>query len=240
MLRDGTTMKIAIISDIHSNLPALQRALEEIDTLGVNEILCLGDVVGYGANPNECISLVQKRCAGILQGNHDAAAVDLSVASFFTTHARVAAEWTHRHLSREGTAFLKELPLTTERNGLFFVHASPLEPSEWNYVLDIGEVRRALEAFPGEVCFIGHSHIPGVFSYRGAEEEVRRGERYIINVGSVGQPRDGDPRLSFGIFDIAEWRYDNYRVEYDVEQARKNILEVGLPRILGDRLRSGL
>lgn len=233
-------MKIAVISDIHSNLPALERTFEEIDNLGAEQILCLGDVVGYGAHPNECVALVKERCAAILQGNHDSAAVDLAAAAFFTTHARVAAEWTHRHLSKTSLEFLKDLPLSSRRGELLFVHASPLEPAEWNYVLDIGEVRRALEAFEETICFIGHSHIPGVFSHHGAEEHVRRGERYIINVGSVGQPRDGDPRLSFGLFDTEAWVYTNVRVEYDVEGARKSILEVGLPRILGDRLRSGL
>ena len=233
-------MKLAVFSDIHSNLPALTRALEVSESLGVDEIVCLGDVVGYGAHPNECIALVRERCAVTLLGNHDAAAIDLSVAAFFTTHARVAAEWTNRHLNAEGVAFLKQLPLSAERDELLFVHASPLEPAEWNYVLDIGEVRRALDAFSGPVCFIGHSHIPGIFSQQGAEDGVRRGERFIINVGSVGQPRDGDPRLSFGVFDTQEWRYTNHRVEYDVETARKAILEVGLPRMLAERLRSGL
>lgn len=233
-------MKIAIISDIHANLPALRRALEEIATLAVEETICLGDIVGYGAQPNECVDLVRKSCSVALQGNHDAAAVDLSVASFFTTHARLAAEWTHRHLTKDSGLYLKNLPLSIQRNDLLFVHSSPLQPGEWNYVLDIGEVRAALNAFTGAVCFIGHSHIPGVFSQKGIEDRIHKGVRYIINVGSIGQPRDGDPRLSFGVFDTSAWRYENVRVEYDVEEARKNIVEVGLPKILGDRLRAGL
>jgi diadenosine tetraphosphatase ApaH/serine/threonine PP2A family protein phosphatase len=233
-------MRIALISDIHANLPALERALEEIVTLEVEETICLGDIVGYGAQPNECVDLVRKGCSVVLQGNHDAAAVDLSVASFFTTHARIAAEWTHRHLTKERASFLRDLPLSIQREDLLFVHSSPLQPAEWNYVLDIGEVRSALSAFAGMVCFIGHSHIPGIFSQKGIEDHIQKGVRYIINVGSVGQPRDGDPRLSFGVFDTEAWEYENFRVEYDVEEARKKIIEVGLPKILGDRLRAGL
>jgi diadenosine tetraphosphatase ApaH/serine/threonine PP2A family protein phosphatase len=233
-------MTIAIISDIHGNLAALNRAMEEIDRLAPEEIICLGDIVGYGAHPNECIDIVRRRCSVVLRGNHDAAAVDLSVAAFFTTHARIAAEWTHRHLEGSHQAWLEGLPLSARRGKLLFVHASPLDPEEWNYVLDLGEVRRALGAFSEAVCFIGHSHVPGVFSAQGLEVAVKREERYIINVGSVGQPRDGDSRLSFGMFDSERWHYDNIRLEYDVEQARRSILEVGLPRILGDRLRAGL
>jgi len=233
-------MKLAIISDIHSNLPALQRAFREIDDRGADEIICLGDVVGYGAHPNECLELLKKRCSVILKGNHDAAAVDLSVAAFFTSQARIAAQWTHRHLTPESIAILKDLPLSAQRGDLSFVHASPVDPEEWNYILDIGEVRRALEAFTGTICFVGHSHIPGIFSQHGLTEEVQRGERYVINVGSVGQPRDGDPRLSFGMFDSTAWVYENVRADYDVDAARESIIEVGLPRMLGERLRSGL
>jgi len=233
-------MRLAIISDIHSNLPALQKAIEEIDRRGVDEIFCLGDVVGYGAHPNECLELVKQRCSVVLKGNHDAAAVDLSVAAFFTNHARVAAQWTNRHLSAENKAILKDLPLLAQRGELVFVHASPVDPEEWNYVLDIGEVRRALEAFTGTICFIGHSHIPGVFSHHGLADRIQKGERYVINVGSVGQPRDGDPRLSFGIFDSTAWVYENVRADYDVDLARESIIKVGLPRMLGERLRSGL
>jgi predicted phosphodiesterase len=233
-------MRIAIISDIHSNLPALSQAFEDIGRQEVDEVICLGDVVGYGAHPNECLDLVRPRCSVILQGNHDAAAVDLGVAAFFTTHARIAAEWTHRHLTRENASFLKALPLIEQREELTFVHASPVEPAEWNYVLDIGEVRRALASFRGAICFIGHSHVPGIFSGQGIEQQVRKAERYIINVGSVGQPRDGDPRLSYGIFDTEAWVYENVRTEYKVDQARESIISVGLPRVLGDRLRSGL
>lgn len=233
-------MRIAIISDIHSNLPALQRAFQEIDQRGADEIICLGDVVGYGAHPNECLELAKERCSVILKGNHDAAAVDLSVAAFFTSQARIAAQWTHRHLKEENKAILRDLPLSVHRGELAFVHASPVDPEEWNYVLDIGEVRRALEAFTGTVCFIGHSHIPGVFSQHGLADRLEKGERYVINVGSVGQPRDGDPRLSFGIFDSTDWIYENVRADYDVDTARNSIIEMGLPRMLGERLRSGL
>jgi len=233
-------MRIAIISDIHSNLEALTTTFEVIQSEGVDEILCLGDIVGYGANPNECIELVQKRCSMNLLGNHDLAAVDLSAAEFFTSNARSAAEWTSEQLTEEHKEFLRKLPYTAERDELLFVHSSPFEPEEWHYIVSALDARGVFRHFTQQLCFVGHSHVPGVYAESGVKQNVVRGERFVINVGSVGQPRDGNPKLSFGILDTDRWEYKNVRKDYDVKHASKKILEAGLPQMLAERLFMGV
>ncbi len=233
-------MRLAILSDIHANLEALTKALRLIETQSVDEILCLGDVVGYGANPNECLELVRKHCPIILKGNHDAAAVDLSGAEGFTYPARLAAYWTHDVLTPENIAFLKNLPLTAKKDDLLFVHASPNQPEEWNYILSDADARDAFYFFTEKICFIGHTHVPVVYSERGRARIIKKEFRYLINVGSIGQPRDGNPELSYGIFDTDQWMYENVREDYDQEAAAKKIIKAGLPRVLGDRLLLGI
>lgn len=233
-------MRFAIISDIHSNLEALNKAFSIIDTRKVDSIICLGDVVGYGANPNECVAIVKKRCSTTLLGNHDAAALDLSVAQHFSTYARLSAEWTAEHLLSEHRSFLETLPLTASKEGALFVHASPFEPSEWYYIVSFLDARQAFAHFSEEICFVGHSHLPGVFGETSPGQRVASGERFVVNVGSIGQPRDGNPKLSFGIFDTDRWEYENVRAEYDIKRASEKIINAGLPRALADRLKSGM
>ena len=167
-------MRFAIISDVHSNLEALTRALELIDQESVQEIICLGDVVGYGANPNECVSLVKGRCRVVLRGNHDAAAVDSQNAESFTKNARIAADWTRQQLSQENRQFLEGLPYTFSRDEILFVHSSPYQPESWYYVLSEEDLEVAFQNFTEQVCFIGHSHFPGVFSEDGPAKAVNR------------------------------------------------------------------
>jgi predicted phosphodiesterase len=233
-------MRIAILSDIHSNLQALNKALSIIDSRNVDSIFCLGDIVGYGGNPNECVRIVAKRCSTILLGNHDAAALDLSIARRFTAHARLSAEWTSEHLSPDNKNILSSLSLTDSKEGIFLVHASPLEPSEWNYILSREDASQAFGCFSENICFVGHSHVPGVFGEATGEQRVSQGERFIVNVGSVGQPRDGNPALSFGIFDTDQWEYENVRADYDIKGAAETIANAGLPGALADRLWSGV
>ncbi len=232
-------MRLAILSDIHSNLEALNRALSVVDSKGADEVICLGDVVGYGGNPNECVDIIRKRCSIVLLGNHDAAALDLSVAQTFTALARVSAEWTFESLSADNKAFLQSLPLSALKEGAFLVHSSPFEPLEWNYIFSAPDARLAFEHFSEEICFVGHSHVPGVFGEKSGKKQVKRGERYIVNVGSVGQPRDGNPNLSFGMFDTEKWDYENVRASYDVRLAAEAIMKAGLPHPLADRLGVG-
>lgn len=229
-------MRLAIISDIHANLEALTRALELIASQNVDEIICLGDIVGYGANPNECVELVRERCSTVLLGNHDAATLDLSLARHFTTFARISAAWTAEQLTEASRLYLGTLPLTARRPDLLFVHASPYEPEEWHYVLSAIDAQPALRSFAERICFIGHTHVPAIYTESGQVARVERNVKALVNVGSVGQPRDGNPLLSYGLFDTEKWTYVNVRSEYDVERAGEKILRAGLPRALADRL----
>jgi diadenosine tetraphosphatase ApaH/serine/threonine PP2A family protein phosphatase len=235
-------MRVAIISDIHSNLEALQKALEIIDEKKVEEIVCLGDLVGYGANPNECVELTRKRASRILLGNHDQAAFDLSQTEHFNRHARTAAYWTNQTLTQENLEFLKSLPFQHVIDDLTFVHASPRDPEQWEYVFSAHEAKTNFPSFQTRICFVGHTHIPGVFpeDLKMQKSKVTRENRYIINVGSVGQPRDGNWKLSFGVFDTSAWTYDLIRSEYDVQTALEKIVAADLPRFLADRLLVGI
>lgn len=234
-------MRIAIISDIHSNLEALTKAFEIIDTKNVDEIVCLGDIVGYGANPNECVELIKKRVKYAVIGNHDyAVAVDPSELLYFSSHARESDLWTREVLTKENLDFLKSLPFTISFKDLLFVHSSPAQPREWEYIFTEAQARVQFSYFKEKICFIGHSHLPGIFPETGSYNgKLDRNTRYIINVGSIGQPRDGDWRLSFGIFDINTWTYEQIRSEYDVEKASTKIIQNGLPELLAKRILVG-
>jgi diadenosine tetraphosphatase ApaH/serine/threonine PP2A family protein phosphatase len=235
-------MRIAILADIHSNLEALDRALENIHEKAVDRVVCLGDIVGYGASPNECISRIQDITSHVLLGNHDQAAVDFSGAEKFNPYAFASARWTYEHLTVDSRDYLGNLPLSLNLDGLLFVHASPNKPEEWNYIISFEDAEESFDHFQEPICFVGHSHVPGIFAETGMvdrEQNVERGRKYIINVGSVGQPRDGDWRLSLGFFDTEKWEYQNVRLEYNVDDASQKIMRAGLPRMLADRILVG-
>ncbi len=232
-------MRIAIISDIHSNLEALTRTLEIIESKNIREIVCLGDIIGYGANPNECLSLIRKSTQHILLGNHDEAVFHSAMAYNFNRHARSAVLWTSKQLTNDGLDFLRTLPVTLELWDIFFTHASPRSPQEWNYILTPTDAEENMSHFSQSICFVGHSHIPGIFCDKQDVSHVERGRKYIVNVGSVGQPRDHDRRLSFGIFDTETFTYENIRSEYDVKKASEKILHAGLPPTLAERILVG-
>ena len=232
-------MRLAIISDIHSNLEALTTALELIEKQRLDEVVCLGDIVGYGANPSECLALVRERCNIVIAGNHDRAAADVSEAENFSTNARIAVQWTNGMLSAEEKIYLQSLRYTAELDTILFVHGSPHEPEEFHYILSIFDAINAMEYVTQNICFIGHSHVPDIFSEHGRVTAIKPDEKYLINVGSIGQPRDGNPMLSFGILDTDGWKYENVRRSYDVETAAKKIIAAGLPHKLGTRLMTG-
>ncbi len=233
-------MRIAIISDIHSNLEALTKALETIDRLSVDTIICLGDIVGYGANPNECVELIRHRCEIVIKGNHDEAILRPSITEHFTDNARTAIMWTCKQLTEENFSYLRTLLLSSKKDSFFFVHASPCNPAEWKYILDNHMAVDAFRCFSESLCFIGHTHTPGVFSINGRASGITRGERYLINVGSIGQPRDHNSQLSFGLLDTEMWTYENIRSPYNIEAAMQKILKSDLPSKLGYRLLMGV
>jgi diadenosine tetraphosphatase ApaH/serine/threonine PP2A family protein phosphatase len=238
----------AVISDIHSNLAALTACVADIDREGVQRIACLGDVVGYGADPNPCVELVRERADLVVAGNHDYAAVGRTDIDYFNPDARAAILWTRGELTPESRAYLAGLPLHLETEGILLVHASPSEPAAWNYVRSLREAARELAAFDHDLCLIGHSHFPEFFVARnGGLKRVappllvlRRGERALGNVGSVGQPRDGDPRAAYALVDPVERRVEIRRVDYDIESVRGRILNTALPASAADRLAWGL
>lgn len=232
-------MTYAIISDIHSNLEALTKTLALIDQHHVDEVICLGDIVGYGANPNECIERVKERCSIVLMGNHDAAAVHPHTAQDFNPLARRAIEWTYSALTVEHRDYLQALPYKAEKGDLLFVHASPQNPDRFDYIFTQEEAENAFQCFSEKICFIGHTHIPAIFSRSARVKELTPNNQYIINVGSVGQPRDGNPMLSFGIFDTNLWSFELIRDVYDIETASIKIAQQGLPEELGIRILYG-
>jgi len=233
-------MKYAIISDIHANLEALKKAMSIINEKHVDEIVCLGDVVGYGANPNECVEIVRSSCSAVVLGNHDEAALDPAGPHDFNPIAQKAIEWTAGQLTEESRSFLSSRPMCVKKDDILLVHSSPRSPELWDYVINAEDAGEAIRYFEENICFIGHTHVPGIFSPHGRAKSIFVNEQNLVNVGSVGQPRDGNPMLAFGIFDSTKWEYELIRSVYDIQGAADKILNAGLPRELGYRLMYGM
>ena len=233
-------MKIAFVSDLHSNLQALLTALSDMDGRGIDQIYCLGDIVGYGGSPNECVDLVRQRASAVVRGNHDLAAIDPMHGDYFTRPGRIAAEWTHKTLTEENLKFLSSLPYTAEMGPCTLGHASPLDPPTWQYVSSIDAARAQFPHFKTELCFLGHTHVPVVCGEDLKTFKFKKGLRFLINVGSIGQPRDGNPKLSYGVLDTDAWTYQNVRLAYDIRAAADAIVSNGLPAVLAKRLSQGI
>ena len=246
-------MRVAAISDIHANLPALEAVLGASEEAAVDEIWCLGDVIGYGAEPDECTELVLKRCSLCLVGNHDLAVLGALDISAFSEAAAEAVEWTRANVAETTLARLGELEPQGEREGIALFHASPRDPV-WEYVLSIEQADGCFEVQGSRVALIGHSHV-SLFFVRpedgGSSGETRGAQSsddtlldlgtgtWLINPGSVGQPRDGDPRAAWLELDTVAQTARFHRVGYDVERAAASIAAAGLPRRLADRLHVG-
>jgi diadenosine tetraphosphatase ApaH/serine/threonine PP2A family protein phosphatase len=238
----------AIISDIHSNLHALQAVLEVVDAEGCDEILCLGDIAGYGAQPAEVVDLIRSRRARCIQGNHDSLITLQNEGRNYSPPSLLAAEHNRRLLDREALEFLAGLPLELEvYPGTLLFHGSP--DYQDSYLINSSQLKAASDEvylrMGGGLCFFGHTHMPTLFAGQcqpyAVDEDypLPTGLRVLVNPGSVGQPRDGDPRSSFAIWEREARVLRFKRVQYDVEGARQAILDQGLPEILGDRLLSG-
>jgi diadenosine tetraphosphatase ApaH/serine/threonine PP2A family protein phosphatase len=241
-------MRFAILADIHSNLEAFEAVLGDADSRGgFDKIWCLGDVVGYGPDPNECIRRLRQFENVCIAGNHDWAAIGKMDTSEFNPVAATAANWTAEQLTAEYRDYLLSLPLTLREDGFTLAHGSPREPI-WEYLLSTEAAQDNFAYFETVYCLVGHSHIPLIFelvSEKAVFSEFRETnlkleeKRMIINPGGVGQPRDGDPRASYAIYDSEAQTVSHYRVEYDIPATQKKMAEQGLPTTLILRLSVG-
>lgn len=233
-------MRIGILSDAHGNLPALEAVFHALDGEHVDVIHCLGDTVGYGPYPNECVDLVRSRCEIVLKGNHDSGLIGETPIEDFNQYGLAAIQWSQKHVTDERKEYLKSLPFVDVRGDLTFAHASPLNPAEWMYVLTLRSARENFTAFATRLCFIGHTHVPVIINEDLSVSEVLKPGRSIVNVGSVGQPRDGNPDATFGIYDTEEGTYTLRRVPYDIKKTASAIKRAGLPEYLAKRLFQGV
>jgi diadenosine tetraphosphatase ApaH/serine/threonine PP2A family protein phosphatase len=245
-------MRVATITDIHANLSALEAVLAAIEESGVEEIWCLGDLLGYGADPDACADLVRERCAVSLVGNHDLAVLGALDISAFSEAAAEAVAWTRENVEERTLTLLRELDPSGLREDVELYHASPRDPI-WEYVLSGEQANACFDVQSRRIALIGHSHVSLFFMRPSVEKRAEiRGDRaeggalldlasgeWLINPGSVGQPRDGDPRAAWLELDTTEETARFHRVAYDIERAAGAIVAAGLPRRLADRLHTG-
>src|SRR5947209_17458649 len=240
-------MRYAVVSDVHSNIEALEAVFASLRD--DDAVLCLGDIVGYGPNPNECVESIRARATATVLGNHDVAAIDNFGLAYFNPAAREAMKWTQRVLTPENLAWLDGLGYEFRMPDFLLVHGAPVNYFE--YILDKPGAARAFDATDAPLIFIGHTHIAEVYARRpdgsidhahlqqGGEIELDEGVRYLINVGSVGQPRDLNPRASFGFYDAVARTVTIERVEYPIARVQAKIASAQLPEALAQRLLVG-
>jgi diadenosine tetraphosphatase ApaH/serine/threonine PP2A family protein phosphatase len=242
----------AVLADIHSNLPALKTAISWLENKGIIQYVVLGDIVGYGPHPNECIETIQKLSPSVLiKGNHDwASSEDVSLDNF-NPYAKEAILWTRLHLLPGNVNYLRNLPERAKLNGVLLIHGSPHDPLNEYLTDDIKFVRCTEMPDIPRVCFVGHSHYPLLFVRQkdgpashsllleGDSIQLVPGNYYTLNPGSIGQPRDGDPRLSFALWDSDKSTFTIVRLKYDISRTQKDMLKAGLPEFLVHRLETG-
>jgi len=245
-------MRYLIFSDLHSNLESLQSFSQIIKTIEHDKKVFLGDLVGYGADPNACVDWVRENADIILGGNHDYAVTGKTELTYMNPHAYLACLWTRRKLTPENKEFLRGLPCEIVEGEIHWVHSSPFEPERWHYVVSRADGKINFDHFSTRLCFLGHSHRPvvieqeqgqgGAITDCGAPAtwELLPDHRYIINVGSLGQPRDGNPKPAFVIYDSTLRTLEYRRYEYDFASAQRKILAAGLPSHLAERLSMGV
>lgn len=223
-------MRFGIFSDIHSNLEAFEAVLEAFKKEKIDKCFCAGDIVGYAANPRECVDIVKQLNCPTVCGNHDWAVAGLIDYSDFNPYAKAAVEWTKAELGDAEKNYLKNLPLIYEDEEITMTHGSLEAPGEFEYIFNEASALRTLNLCRTKICFVGHSHSPAEY-YEGAKR--------LVNVGSIGQPRDGDHRAAYCIYDLDKDRVEIKRVSYDIQKTMNKILAAGLPRILAFRLMAG-
>lgn len=246
-------MKVAIISDVHANYEALTEALNEIDNIDVDSFWILGDLVGYGPLPDECVDKLKKVAASAVAGNHDLGAIQELDIENFNVDGREAIVWQRRRIGQGNLNYLRSLPVRERPDGdILLVHGSPRQPS-WEYVLTSWIADENFELFKERICFFGHTHLPVAYRKDGNEDctaviveegsEIsleEGGVRWMINPGSIGQPRDGDPRAAFALYDTEKNAVRFIRVEYDIEVTQEIMRKFGLPPFLRERLSRGI
>jgi diadenosine tetraphosphatase ApaH/serine/threonine PP2A family protein phosphatase len=245
-------MRLAVFADIHSNLEAMQAFVEDTSSRHVHRYMCLGDIVGYGANPNECIQLVRSLPKmNCILGNHDAAATWRFSPYGMTKDAKEVILWTIDQLTPDNTDFLKRLRPVLNQVNMFFAHANPYNPEAYRYVINRKYAARSFAAVKEKLTFIGHSHRPVVITKKNFYQitftapqgtktySISKEKKQIINCGSIGQPRDGDPRACYCIVDTTEGHVEFHRLVYDYQTTADKIRSAGLPDILARRLSKG-
>lgn len=239
--------KIAILGDIHANIDALDAVIEDSVSQDVSSYICVGDIVGYNAAPNECVDKMKKLSIANVCGNHDHYCAHLESLEDFHPVAASVVEWTRRELTPENAEWLRQLPFTKVVKGFTMVHSTLDMPEKWGYVFDEIEADTNLSYQNTQLCFHGHTHVPTIFRKHGFGVEqldpqtikVELGRKYFINTGSVGQPRDGIPDASYCIYSIEDKTITFRRVKYDIHAAQEKIRKAGLPEKLALRLESG-
>lgn len=242
-------MRYAVLSDVHANLSALTAVLKDLAKRRIEKVFFLGDAVGYGPDPDECVDRLRSLCTVFVAGNHDRGASGRTGSGSFNANARTAIEWTRKHMRPENGAFLRGCPLlvTRKEEGITLVHGTPFEPEAWHYLLRLTDAELNFGYFDTILCFVGHSHWPAVVEKTPEgtllllEERravLRSGSRYLVNAGSVGQPRDGDPRAGYVVGDGDQ--VEVVRVGYDIEVTQRKMRQHSLPEPLIERLAYGM
>jgi diadenosine tetraphosphatase ApaH/serine/threonine PP2A family protein phosphatase len=239
-------MRFAILSDLHANLEATEAVLADAREHDCTDFVCLGDVVGYNANPHECLEIVQKMECPVVKGNHDEQATLTESSRGFNALAEAAINWTRAHLTDQDKEWLRALPLTQQVRDFTLVHATLDAPEQWGYVFNSLDAVASFVYQETTLCFFGHTHVAGAFVRDDGVKKVKveqlpieESKKYFVNVGSVGQPRDGDWRAAYCIYHVEKNVVEQRRVKYDLATAQKKIIQAGLPRLLADRLELG-
>jgi diadenosine tetraphosphatase ApaH/serine/threonine PP2A family protein phosphatase len=239
-------MRFAILSDLHANLEATEAVLADAREHDCTHFICLGDVVGYNANPHECLEIVQKMECPVVKGNHDEQATLTESSRGFNALAEAAINWTRAHLTNEDKEWLRALPLTQQVHDFTIVHATLDAPDQWGYVFNSLDAVASFAYQETTVCFFGHTHVAGAFVRDDGVKKMKvdrlpieETKKYFINVGSVGQPRDGDWRAAYCIYHVEKNVVEQRRIKYDLATAQKKIIQAGLPHLLADRLELG-
>lgn len=241
-------MRFAIFSDLHGNLEATEAVLRDAQEQECTQFICLGDLVGYNANPHECIELVRQLNCPVVKGNHDEQALLEHSTREFNQVAEQSLDWTRAHLTSEDKEWLAALPLSQQVGEFTIVHATLDQPESWGYVFNNLDATASFCVQQTQLCFFGHTHVPAAFVSDGDDRikrlktdqlEIEPDKKYFINVGSVGQPRDGDQRAAYCVYDDNLKHVEQRRVPYDLSATQTKILNADLPRPLAERLAVG-